>query len=107
MDFGPGKKAFSPKRGLVFAVNGASAHPPPAPPAPRPRQGRGCFTENPRKGVRSSRGGGGGPGVCRGNFLGGGGGRGAEAIYRENEPPFLRKRLKRRTNGRQMGNGHF
>ena len=29
------KKAFSPKRGLVFAVNGASA-PPPPPPAPRP-----------------------------------------------------------------------
>ena len=31
-DFEGAKKAFSPKRGLIFTVNGASAPPPPPPP---------------------------------------------------------------------------
>ena len=71
-------KAFSPKRGLVFAVNGASATPPPLAPRPPPSlsPGRG-FTENPRGGVFQERGGGGEQG-CVGEF---GGGRGREAPF--------------------------
>ena len=63
-------KAFSPKRALVFAVNGASAPPAhPRPLAPFSSGGGGGFTENPRGGG-SSRKGGGGPGVCTGNLGG-------------------------------------
>ena len=93
-------KAFSPKKGLVFAVNGAS--PPPPPPAPRPRPppfllgDGGGFTENPRGGVLPGEGrGGGGRGVY-GEFFFWGGEEAPKApspIYRENEPPFWRKRL--------------
>ena len=96
-----GKKAFSPKKGLVFAVNGASA-PPPPPPTPRPPPlfswgAVGVLLKIPGGGGSSRRGGGGGegPGVCTGNL--GGGGRGRRGpIYRENEPLFRRKRLKDR-----------
>ena len=52
-------------------------------------------------------GGGGGPGVCTGNL--GGGGRGRRGpIYRENEPPFRRKRLRlgfREGSGKGSGEG--
>ena len=82
--------SYSPKEG-VFAEKGARFRgkwglAPPAPPPPRPLApapppfllgGSGGFTENP-----------GGGGV----FQEGGGRRGP--IYRENEPPFRRKRLK-------------
>ena len=94
-------KAFSPKKGLVFAVHGASAPPPhPRPLAPAPPfflGGGGGFTENPWGGGGSSRRGEGeeGPGVCTGNFVGGGerAPRAPSPIYRENQPPFRRKRL--------------
>ena len=76
-------KAFSPKRGLVFAVNAASA------PPPFRLGGGGGFTENP-KGRGSSRRGGGERGCVRGIW---GGGGAPSPIYRENEPPFRRKRL--------------
>ena len=74
----PSRKAFSPKRGLIFTVNGASA-PPPPPPIPRahlhacpPPSWR---TKPPRERGAGAR------------------GRGGGAIYRENEPPFRRKSL--------------
>ena len=90
-------KAFSPKKGLVFAVNGASPPPPPPrpPQAPRPPApfllGGGVFTENPRGGGGLPGGGGEGQGCVRGIWGGGRGHRGP--IYRENEPLFRRKRL--------------
>ena len=95
----PTLKAFSPKRGLVFAVNGASAPPPPKFPGPSPPPpfllgGGGGFTENPR-GRGSSRRGGGARGV-HGEF---GGGGAPSPIYGENEPPFRRKRLLNSTLG--------
>ena len=73
----PPKKAFSPKRGLVFAASGASAPPPPPPPAPRHRPpfllgGGGGFAENLRG---------------RGVFHEGGGGR-ARGVYRKFRPKF-------------------
>ena len=90
-------KALLPKRGLVFAVNGASApppHPRPLAPAPPPfllggGAGAGLLKIPGGGGLPGRGGGGGGPGVCTGNF--GGGCRGP--IYRENEPRFRRKRL--------------
>ena len=81
--FSPTKKAFSPKKGLVFAVNGASAPPPPAPrPRPPPPSteipgGGGFFQE---------RGGGGGP-----VFRGGGGAEGAEPHLPRKRAPFSAK----------------
>ena len=89
-------KAFSPKKGLVFAVNGAS--PPPAPtPSPSPPPppfllGGGVLLKIPGGGGLPGRGGGGrgGQGRVRG-IWGGGGWQGP--IYRENEPLFRRKRL--------------
>ena len=92
-------KAFSPKRGLVFAVNGASAPPPPVPRPPpllSPGGAVGGFTVKipGRGGVSSRRGGGGeGQGCVRGIWEGGGGEGWRGPIYRENELPFRRKRL--------------
>ena len=93
----PRNKAFSPKRGLVLTVNGASAPSPPTP-GPRPRPpfllvGGGGFTENSRGGFFQDRGGR-ARGVYGGEFWGGGGRGRRGPIYRENEPPFRRKRLK-------------
>ena len=103
-----GFKAFSPKKGLVFAVNGASAPLPPPPPnspytplalppLPPPLLGDppppGIFSKTPP----GERGGGGeGPGVGGGGGEGpgvGGGGGWRGPVYRENEPLFRRKRL--------------
>ena len=101
-------KAFSPKKGLVFAVSGASAPPPSPTPAPSPpptlsRGRRRGFYWKSQGGVFQEREGGGGPGACTGNFGGGGG----EAhlprkrapfsaktpFCREKEAPLRRKRL--------------
>ena len=89
-------KAFSPKKGLVFAVNGPRrpSPPPPPPPTPRPRPpplfpgGRGGFTENPRGGgsFQERGGGGGGQGCARGIW--GGGAGGAEAPFTAKTSPF-------------------
>ena len=91
-------KAFSPKKGLVFAGSGASPPPAPTPgPSPPPplrlSPGGQGFTENPRGGGVFQEGGGWGEGqgCVRGIWGGGGGGEGP--IYRENEPLFRRKRL--------------
>ena len=99
-----GTNAFSPKKGLVFAVNGArrprpppppktfpvhTPGPPPSPLLEEPPPSFGIFSKTPtarRKGRGRVAGGGGG-----GRWPGGGGGRGP--IYRENEPLFRRKRL--------------
>ena len=81
-----GIKAFSPKKGLVFAVNGPP-HPRPLAPAPPFSWGAGGG------GSSSGRGRGrGGQGRVRGIW---GGGKGAPRppIYCENEPLFRRKRL--------------
>ena len=81
-----GFKAFSPKKGLVFAVNGASPPPPPrtpdpSPPPPRPAPPPPFFW-------------GAGEGLLVYGEFGGGGARGGRGpIYRENEPLFRRKRL--------------
>ena len=94
------RKAFSPKKGLVFAVNGAWAPPPsPGPPTPPPLPpfllalgGGGGFTENARGGRGSSRreGGGGVARVCTGNLeKGRGGGGGAEAPFTAKTSPFF------------------
>ena len=77
-------KAFSPKRGLIFAVKGAST-PPPTPKFPVDTLGPPppllpvIFSKTPTGGA-------GGAGGVYGE-LGGG------PFYRENEPPFRRKRL--------------
>ena len=92
----PDNKAFSPKKGVVFAVNGAPPPPTPAPSPPPPFSlvGGGGFTENPRGGgVLPGEGrGGGARGVC-GNFLGGGGGgrgrQGRRAPFTAKTSPFF------------------
>ena len=82
----------------VFAEKGARFHGKwglGAPPHPRPLllAGGGGFTENPGGGVFQEGGAGGPARGVHGEF-GGGGGRGRRGpIYRENEPPFRRKRL--------------
>ena len=96
-------KAFSPKKGLVFAVNGASAplpppHPRPLAPAPPPfpRGAVGVLLKIPGGGAPPGEGGGrGGKGQgCVRGIWGGGLCRGRRGpIYRENEPLFRRKRL--------------
>ena len=85
-------KAFLPKRGLVFAANGASAPPPPAlAPPPLSPGGLGALPKIPWGGGFLPGRGGGGQGCVRGIW--GGGGRGRRGpIYRENEPPFRRAR---------------
>ena len=99
------EKAFSPKRGLFFAVKGASAPPPPnpklqprplAPPPPSPKRGRwGVVLKiTGGGGVFQEKGGGEGPGLSTGNLGVGGGGEGRGPFYREKEPPFRRKRLR-------------
>ena len=89
----------------VFAEKGARFHgkwglgpPPPNHPAPRPRPppspgggGVGVLLKIPKGGVVFQERGG-DQGCARGNF-GGGGERRRGPIYRENEPPFRRKRL--------------
>ena len=91
-------KAFAPKRGLVFAANGASPPPHPRPLTPAPfllEAGSGVLLKIPRGGGGGLPGEGGGEGKARGVYgeLGGGGRRGP--VYRENLPPFRRKRLPR------------
>ena len=94
----------------VFAEKGARFRGkwglgPPPPPAPRPRPppfswgAVGVLLKIPGKGGLSGEGGGGARGVCEETFIfWGGGGEGSprapSPIYRENEPPFRRKRLR-------------
>ena len=91
-----GPKAFSPKKGLVFAVNGASAQPPPARPTPGPSPpptlspGRrwGLLKIPGGGGVSRRERGGGGEGQGRvWGTLGGGGG--AEAPFTAKTSPFF------------------
>ena len=102
-------KAFSPKRGLVFAVNGARCprrplpppqkiprtRPWPSPPPPLSWKNPppGIFSKTPTAPQEKGGGVGEGPGV-------GGGDQGP--IYRENEPPFRRKRLSARNSCRPL-----
>ena len=84
-------KVFSPKTGLIFAVNGASAPlPPPRGPSPPPPLfswgGRGGYTENPTGGGVFQKRGGGARGCARGIW---GGGGGAEAPFTVKMSPLF------------------